>query len=199
VDDVSPMEHYPVVRVVCPEGVDPTTVTIRRCGKNLLSLPYFDGQKVERDGITGTVNADGSVHLVGTATTNFYFRFNQITLGSTTILSGNSNGVYSLQNCVYDSANRFIYHQVFRGETVDKIVYPQVEAGTIKTDYEAPRTAETQIPSPDGTVSGLSAVAPTMTLMTDTPGVNIECEYSRDTNAVIAEIMDKLAALTSGT
>jgi hypothetical protein len=35
-----------------------------------------------------------------------------------------------------------------------------------------------------------------MTLMTDTPGVTIDCEYSRDTNKVIEDILKKLAALT---
>jgi hypothetical protein len=34
-----------------------------------------------------------------------------------------------------------------------------------------------------------------MTLMTDTAGANIECEYSRDTNKVIAEILEKITAL----
>jgi hypothetical protein len=175
--------------------IDPTTVTVTRCGKNLLSLPYYEGQKVERDGITGTVNADGSVHLVGTATANFYFRFGQINLGSATISAGNNNGVYSLQNCTYDSANKFVYHQVFKGETVNKTVYPLVEAGTVKTDYETPYASETIAPAPDGTVSGLTAVSPTMTLLTDTPGVTIDCEYSRDTNKVIAEILEKITAL----
>jgi hypothetical protein len=175
--------------------IDPTTVTVTRCGKNLLTLPYHEGQTVTRDGITGTVNADGSVHLVGTATANFYFRFKQINLGSTPIFAGNNNGTYSLQNCTYDSANRFVYHQVSKGQTIDKIVYPQVEVGTVKTDYETPHNGETQIPAADGTVSGLTAVSPTMTLLTDKAGVNIECEYSRDTNKVIAEILDKITAL----
>jgi hypothetical protein len=74
-----------------------------------------------------------------------------------------------------------------------------VEAGTGKSDYETPLTAVTQIPSADGAVSGLSAVSPTMTLMTDTPGVNIECEYSRDTNVVVNEIIEMISALASGT
>jgi hypothetical protein len=34
-----------------------------------------------------------------------------------------------------------------------------------------------------------------MTLLTDTPGVTIDCEYSRDTNKVIAEILEKITAL----
>lgn len=196
VDDVSPMEHYPEIRVICPDGVDPTTVTVRRSGKNLLSLPYHEGQKVERDGITATVNADGGVHLVGTATANYFYRFGSINLGSTPIMAGNNNGRYSLQNCTYDSANKFVYHQVFKGQTVDKVVYAMVEAGTVKTAYETPSTTVIQIPSSDGTVSGLSAVSPTMTLMTDTPGVSIECEYSRDTNKVVSEILEMITTLT---
>jgi hypothetical protein len=176
--------------------IDPTTVTVRRCGKNLLSLPYYEGQKVERDGITATVNADGGVHLVGTATANYFYRFGSINLGSTSIMAGNNNGRYSLQNCAYDSANKFVYHQVSKGQTVDKVVYAMVEAGTVKTAYETPSTVVTQIPSSDGTVSGLSAVSPTMTLMTDTPSVSIECEYSRDTNKVVNEILEMITALT---
>lgn len=192
---VYPMLEYGETATDYTPYIDPTTVTVRRCGKNLLSLPYYEGQKVERDGITATVNADGGVHLVGTATANYFYRFGSINLGSTPIMAGNNNGRYSLQNCTYDSANKFVYHQVSKGQTVDKVVYAMVEAGTVKTAYETPSTTVTQIPSSDGTVSGLSAVPPTMTLMTDTPGVSIECEYSRDTNKVIAEILEKITAL----
>ena len=77
--------------------------------------------------------------------------------------------------------------------------YFQFEAGGTTSDFEAYRAPVSQIPSADGTVSGLSAVSPTMTLMTDTPGVNIECEYSRDTNVVVNEILEMISALTSGT
>ena len=35
-----------------------------------------------------------------------------------------------------------------------------------------------------------------MTLMTDTPGVTIKCEYSRDTNKVVNEILEMITALT---
>ena len=180
--------------------VDPSGIKVRRTGKNLLTLPYYEGQRVERDGITGTVNSDGSVHLIGTATSNFYFRFAQINLGSTPILAGNSNGVVSLQNCVYDSANMFIYHQVYKGETVDKTIYPQVEAGTVKTSYEKPYEVTAEFTTlEDGSVGGITSLAPNMTLLTDTAGVKIECTYNRDTNAVVAEILAKIAALSGTT
>lgn len=176
--------------------IDPTTVKVRACGKNLLPFPYFDGQQVTRDGITSTANADGSVRLVGTATENFYFRLAKVPLNSTTITTNGTDGVFYLQDCAYDAANKFSFCMVYKGETVDKTFYPQIEVGTVKTAYEPPRGAAFEvIPTADGVVSGLSAISPTMTLLTDTPGVTIECEYSRDTNKVIEEILKRITAI----
>ena len=73
-------------------------------------------------------------------------------------------------------------------------VQPVLYVGNVATEYEL-YNGETQIPAADGTVSGLSAASPTMTLLTDTPGVNIECEYSRDTNKVINDILEKITAI----
>lgn len=70
----------------------------------------------------------------------------------------------------------------------------QLEMSNSATWYE-PYNGVDRFPSVDGAVTGLKAVYPTMTLLTDTAGVTIECEYSRDTNKVIAEILDKLTAI----
>ena len=176
--------------------IDPTTVKVRACGKNLLTFPYFDGQQVTRGGITGTANADGSVRLVGTATENFYFRLAQIPLGSTTIISERTDGIFYLRDCAYDAANKFSFCMVYKGETVNKTFYPQIEVGTVGTAYEPPLGAAIEVtPSKDGVVSGVRSVSPTMTLLTNTPGVIINCEYSRDTNKVIADILNKIATL----
>jgi hypothetical protein len=118
--------------------IDPTTVKVRVCGKNLLPFPYFDGQQVTRDGITGTANADGSVRLVGTATENFYFRLAKVPLNSTTITTNGTDGVFYLQDCAYDSANKFSFCMVYKGETVDRTYYPQIEVGTVGTAYDPP-------------------------------------------------------------
>ena len=46
---------------------------------------------------------------------------------------------------------------------------------------------ERVIPSEEGTAQ-IKSVSPTMSILSDTPGVNIECVYNRDTNAVVKEI-----------
>lgn len=175
--------------------IDPATVTVKRCGKNLLSLPYYDGQTITRNGVTCTVNADGSVSVSGTATSTVFFRLSQMNLGASPILAGNSNGVYALTDCTYDSANHFIYCQVNNGETVNKTFFPQVELGTVKTSFETPKTATTHTPGEDGTVSDMTSLSPNMTILTDTEGVIVECEYIRDTNKVIKKLTNAITAL----
>lgn len=70
----------------------------------------------------------------------------------------------------------------------------QLEMSDSVTEYE-PYSAENRIPDSNGIATGLPAVSPTMSLLTNTPGITIECEYSRDTNKVIAEILEKITAL----
>lgn len=49
-------------------------------------------------------------------------------------------------------------------------------------------------PSVDGTAN-VTSLAPNMTLFTDTNGVNIECEYNKDSNVVIQELIERITAL----
>lgn len=70
----------------------------------------------------------------------------------------------------------------------------QLEPGKSATVFE-PYNAATAMPDESGAVAGLPSLAPTMTLLTDTAGVNIECVYNRDTNAVLAEILERIATL----
>lgn len=200
--------------------IDPTTVTVTRCGRNIIPYPFAD-KTVTRRGVTFTDNGDGTITLDGTAdaTTSFVLFNGEMPVNGKYTLSGLTGGSGStlyLQPVCSDKAHGGLTDgsrsYEWSGITLNRLqlsigegtvfanrkVTPMLEVGETASAFE-PYTAETQIPSSDGTVSGLSAVAPTMTLMTDTAGVNIESEYSRDTNAVIAEIMDKLAALTSGT
>ena len=79
----------------------------------------------------------------------------------------------------------------------NKIVKIQIEQGPAATEFEE-YTAATAMPDESGAVMGLPSAAPTMTLLADTAGVKIECTYNRDSNAVYAELLAKIAAL-SGT
>ena len=67
----------------------------------------------------------------------------------------------------------------------------QVEVGNKATVYETYSGAE-YIPSSDGNVEGVTSLSPNMTILTDTEGVIVECEYNKDTNKVIQKMCDAL-------
>jgi hypothetical protein len=71
------------------------------------------------------------------------------------------------------------------------IVKPQIEVGNKSTDYE-PYNGTEYIPTSDGVVSGVASISPNMTIMTDTEGVIVECEYNKDTNKVVQKLADAL-------
>lgn len=88
----------------------------------------------------------------------------------------------------------------------------QLELGYVVTDYEPcvdPSTvtlsvcgedesnAVTYTPDSYGNVNAVS-VAPAMTLFTDTEGVTVECEYTKDTNKVIESLIERITELESG-
>ena len=59
-----------------------------------------------------------------------------------------------------------------------------INLGTIPMDYEPYKGTEHK-PSSDGTVSGVMSISPNMTILTDTEGVEIDCEYIVDTKTYI--------------
>ena len=69
----------------------------------------------------------------------------------------------------------------------------QLELGGEPTAYEPYIAPIEYIPDIEGTVSGLKSMYPNMTLLTDTEGVTINCEYNVDTKKYIdnkiAELM----------
>lgn len=69
----------------------------------------------------------------------------------------------------------------------------QLEIGTEPTDYEKFMGVK-YTPTADGTVD-ISSVSPTMTLLTDTEGITIECEYNRDTNLVMGDVETALDSI----
>lgn len=174
--------------------VDPSTVTLSQCGKNLLTTPYHNGSSRETNGITFTVNEDGSVTAKGTATAAAWF-----TLSTTPFeeIIPNYWKAVARQDCSYNSENGVTSIFINAGETVDKVYYPQMEIGSNITGFEKGVELVTYTPDSEGNVNAVS-VAPTMTLFTDTEGVTVECEYTRDSNVVIADLIKRVAALESG-
>ena len=73
-------------------------------------------------------------------------------------------------------------------DTTTVVQNMQVEVSDIATEFEKYIEGETNPSNADGTVEGITSLSPTMTLLTDTEGAVISCEYNRDTNKVVSSL-----------
>lgn len=175
-------------------------VTVTRCGTNLLNYPML---KCSSSYINIAFNSDNSTTVKNSSTTTIYYP----TVSSVIFPAGTyvmRTDVTSLstekrvQMYLTFTDHNYQYGCHFssigtktRTVTFDKptlvglllAVDPESEATfTIQLnkdevkDFE-PYKGETYTPTADGTVEGISSLSPNMTLMTDTEGVVIECEY----------------------
>lgn len=211
-EGTTPTEYTPYV--------DPASVTVTKCGKNLVEIT---GETTTIDGVTFTVNNDGSVTVNGTAEANVFYKAGKINLAKNGrfYLSGgvaNSN-VTTYMLYLHDVKSYFDFYDygdgkaftptggtcdvviaVYKGATTNNIVfYPMIEAGETKTKFEKFEQLTTYTPTTDGTILDITSLSPTMTLLTDTEGAVVECEYNRDTNAVILDLYNKIADLSATT
>ena len=69
----------------------------------------------------------------------------------------------------------------------------QIELGTTATAYEPYIEPTTYTANADGTVDGITSIAPNMTLLTDTEGVVINANYYKDPDIVISNIAQSVA------
>lgn len=138
-------------------------------GKNI--LPNYAKDKV-MNGITYKVNPDKSIKITGTANGTTYIQLvgdindyqterfrvdddyivsginsNDLIL-SARITNGNYINVYAKGASEYDIKGRSlgcVYIQVPNGKTVDVTVYPQIELGSVATDYQPYNVIETSL------------------------------------------------------
>lgn len=199
-----------------PYVEDVSGAVIYQYGKNLIPYPYYSANGVTTNGITYTINSDGTVTANGTATANsdFYLFLDRYNLfpvnGKQITLSGcPSGGSTSTYYVAISGANTYvdigsgrsqlmphdchaIYLRIQKGTTVNNLVFkPQIEIGTTATEYEqyiAPITA-------DGTIEAITSIYPTTTFTSDTPGVLFDVEYNRDINKAFAELQQALISM----
>lgn len=193
---------------------DPSTVTLTRCGKNLLPLTTF----------TYTPSSSSATFTDGVLAVNGYIAATRIsasglvgkklTMSCHTISrSGEKGGGVAIE--FRDAANARIsgvYHQndlspifsftvpegtntlvVFfyasgSAETSGTAKYTkiQLEVGDSVTNHELYK-GETYTPNANGSVD-ISTVSPTMTLFTDKPGITIDCKYNIDSNTILDNV-----------
>lgn len=200
--------------------IDPTTVTLTRCGKNLLPLnnftytPNTTTYTVEN----GVLNINGYIVARRVSATGLIGK--KLTISCESSRSGDKGGGLAVE--FRDATNTrlsSVYYQneisatfsftipegtnmlaVFfyasgSAETIGTATYRkiQLELGDSVTEYE-PYKGETYTPNADGTVD-ISTVSPIMTLMTDLSGITIDCKYGRDTNLVMGDIQNALTEL----
>lgn len=133
------------------KGMD--SVTVDRCGKNLLNPARYEAKTKIVNGITFTCMPTGGVKLTGTATgtaiytliKSFAYAFfissdlNYAVVGKNVIsVQGLTSGV----TLTRPSDNERMYIRVEYGATVNTTVYPQMEKGSTPTVY-SPYTGQT--------------------------------------------------------
>lgn len=210
IDDVSPVPHDMGVKISSNTITDLTAVKVKRCGKNLIPYPYYETTKTVDGTLTFTDNGDGSITVNGTTSVNASFVLvhvanSNVSLPSGQVFtlsgcpSGGSNSSYKIfgasgspNNSFSDYGNGASFTSngklslslfIYAGATFNNLTfYPQVELGDAVTDYEPYITPTEYTPAADGTVNGVTSLYPNTTLMSDTDGVLIDCEYNRDIN-----------------
>lgn len=95
-------------------------------------------------------------------------------------------GIVVIKDVVYDET---ISTQLEEGDTATEYTpYVDVTDVTVTVCGEDENDrAKTYTPNAKGIVSGVTSVAPTMNIFTDTEGVNIEVKYTRDFDEVVKD------------
>ena len=130
-------------------------------GKNLIPFPYpilgGAGTQIERGGVKYTVQSDGGIRCVGTPTAVEYINLSRIKfsdVGLSATHPTNGKIVLSGEKMAYDSSNHALFICITSdqlGKPINTVIYPQIEFGTVATEYEPYKPAQKLIiPTPDG-------------------------------------------------
>lgn len=154
----SPSPSYP--QEIESAGQD-GEIEVEVLGKNLIPFPYpilgGAGAQIERGGVKYTVQSDGGIRCVGTPTAVEYLNLSRIkfsNVGLTTTHPTDGKIVLSGEKMAYDPSNHALFIYITSdqlGKLIDTVIYPQIEFGTVATEYEPYKPAQTLIiPTPGG-------------------------------------------------
>jgi hypothetical protein len=154
----SPSPEYP--QEIKSAGQD-GEIEVEVLGKNLIPFPYpilgGAGTQIEREGVKYTVQSDGGIRCVGTPTAIEYINLSRIKfsdVGLTATHPTDGKIVLSGEKMNYDPNNHALFIYITSdqlGKPIDTVIYPQIEFGTVDTEYEPYKPAQTLIiPTPNG-------------------------------------------------
>lgn len=197
----------------------PSNINVECCGKNLLKGRESN---ITVNGVTFTVNSNGTITANGTSTSLILLPVGTITLkkGKSYTLSGCPSGgssdtyrldIRKMDDEMYNSPNILDYGdgvsftadedidvkcvlRVANGATVSRIFYPMIRLAETDNVYE-PYTGTEHIPLSDGNIDDIVSFSPYMTILTDNKDAVIECEYIRDSTKVIEILTNAIIAL----
>lgn len=197
---------------------DLSVATVKQYGKNLLDINGYIKVRVGDvvvDGDTITLK-NFSENQYGLAWTNVPFVVGKTYTFSVKNVSKHgetwgwrvlydNNRIGSLSNALtqtltvdrgINQLNFYIAYGDIEGTQDIVIEKPMIELSASETDYEPYREGIYQSDA-DGTVKGVKSLSPSMTLMTDTDGVTMDCSYLRDIDTYIDNLTENIA-LTGG-
>ena len=222
IDDVSPVTHEMGVKVSSDTVTDLTAVKVIKCGKNLFNkdMEFNASNRVSSE---EGANFQYTYFIQLQPKTTYYCTvFNlypdvRLTLLSSrpnvnagvhlaVALFGSDGSVWKTQLALTTGDTGKLYIGTFiEPDKTDNVNYTlsewvqkcnlQIELGNTGTEYEPYITPTEYTPNADGTVDGITSLYPNTTLMTDTDGVLIDCEYNRDVNKAFAELQQAIISL----
>ena len=196
--------------------IDPATVNVRRCGKNIydnntiaekyvettgyrkykLLLPNGEYTwSLEKNTFFGSgcyaIWTDDEIYEGGEQHDNCFYNW----IGNSNVeRECPVNGNFTVKKgYVYLATTGAVNGRIT--EFIEKFTTMQLEKGSVATSFEAFKEISEHKPSSDGTVSGMMSTSPNMTILTDTEGAVIECEYIKDTNKVIEKLVNAIIGL----
>lgn len=149
----SPNPEYP------QEIVSVENPSIAVHSKNLIPFPYPMFANSNTDELDVAVLDDGGVHINGTPTQDSFINLCKYDFGPNHISASTASGfVVNKHNSgiwvAYDGKNKITFIMVKSGTVCNnEVVYPQLEAGTVATEYE--KGSGRQSLAINGTLSGI--------------------------------------------
>ena len=201
------------------------TADVSIASKNLIPYPYAETTKTV-NGVTFTDNGDASVTVSGTPTgyADFVFATVSVKPGQTYTLLKNQTGANNVSFVISERTNQSAQKEhtsdspqntftFTTSESTDNLIIrikrtddstactgtfkPQLELGSVATDYEPYKAPVTYTPDSDGKVSGVTLGSDTATLTSDTDGVIINAKYKKDITKAFAQLEEKINSLSS--